>query len=165
MAADAAVTYLAVKTLHVVGGTVLLGTGLGIAFFSWFGYRQALRKDSIELLRGILTLTVVADTVFTASAAVLQPITGAALWRMTINDWGHPWLWLVVALYLGVGACWLPVVFLQIRLRRIASAADSIATLPSTFHKSFRIWFALGIPALVMMIALVVAMVFRYQWL
>lgn len=153
--------YLLVRLLHIIGAVVLLGTGIGIAFFAWFGYRLALRNDSIGLLRGVLSLTVIADAVFTATAAVVQPITGAALWHMTINDWTHPWFLLVIALYISVGACWLPVVALQIRLRDTARAASSVTELKNEFRRDFRRWFVLGVPAFVMMLALLVMMVFR----
>jgi uncharacterized membrane protein len=154
-------TYLLLRTLHILGAMVLFGTGIGIAFFAWFGYRRALRDDSIGLLRGVLALTVIADTVFTATAAVLQPITGFALWHMTLNDWTHPWFLLVMALYVGVGVCWLPVVILQIQLRNAANKAESIAALTPQFHQQFRRWFVLGVPAFVMMLGLLVLMVFR----
>ena len=63
-------TYLLLRLLHVIGAVVLLGTGMGIAFFAWFGYRQAMRDDNIGLLRGVLSLTVIADAVFTATAGI-----------------------------------------------------------------------------------------------
>ena len=154
-------TFLLLRLLHILGAAILLGTGLGIAFFAWFGYRLAVRQDDIGLLRGVLGLTVVADTVFTATAAIVQPITGIALWRMTVNDWSHPWFLSVLALYVGVGLCWLPVVKLQIRLRDAARTAASIAALDLGFHRSFKRWFMLGVPAFVLMLVLMALMVFR----
>ena len=117
--------------------------------------------NNIGLLRGVLRLTVIADSVFTATAAIIQPITGLALWHMTINDWTHQWLWSVIGLYVGVGVCWLPVVVLQIRLRDAAIASSSIVDLKPSFHRDFKRWFVLGVPAFVMMLGLMVAMVFR----
>jgi len=154
-------SYLLIKLLHIVGATVLFGTGLGIAFFMWFGSREALRQGHIELLRGVLRWTVIADTVFTASAAVLQPITGLALYRMEGLPWHNVWLWTVIALYLLVGTCWLPVVALQIRLRNAAVAASRISALPAQFHRDLRSWFALGWPAFGAMLGLLALMVFR----
>ena len=69
-------TWLLLKWLHLVGAAILFGTGLGIAFFAWFGYRRGMEQGDIGLIRGVLRLTVTADTVFTATAAVLQPVTG-----------------------------------------------------------------------------------------
>ena len=156
--------YLLLKTLHIIGAAVLFGTGIGIAFFAWFGYRRALRDGSIELLRGVLALTVIADAVFTATAAVIQPVTGAALWYLTVNDWSHPWIWVVTALYLGVGLCWLPVVVLQMKLSAAARDAATFGALGPVFHRHFKIWFALGVPAFIMMTALIFMMVFRGFW-
>ena len=84
-------SYLALKWLHLIGASVLFGTGLGIAFFAWFGYRKALAQGDLGLLQGVLSLTVTADTVFTAVAAVLQPITGLALFFMTGGTWSSRW--------------------------------------------------------------------------
>jgi len=147
-------TYLVIKWLHLLGAAVLFGTGLGIAFFAWFGSRRALREHDIGLMRGVLSLTVTADAVFTATAAVAQPITGFALWRMTGGAWTGSWLWTVLAVYTFVGCCWLPVVWLQIRLRDAARAAASVRELDASFHRCFAIWFALGWPAFIAVLAL-----------
>ena len=154
-------TFFTIKVLHLLGAAVLFGTGLGIAFFTWAGWLLARRVDSIDLLRGILSLTVIADAVFTAVAVVVQPITGAALWWLAGGDWAHRWFLTVSALYIFVGACWLPVVFIQIRLRDAAHRAPNIRALGIGFHRAFRLWFALGIPAFVAVIALFALMVLR----
>ena len=145
-------TYLVVLWLHLLGAALLFGTGLGIAFFAWCGYRQGLREGSIGLIRGVLRLTVVADTVFTATAAVVQPITGYLLWRMTGGQWPDPWLAWVLALYVFVGACWLPVFWLQLRMRDMAvQAAQGDGALPPLYARYARRWEALGYPAFVAM--------------
>jgi uncharacterized membrane protein len=141
------VTYLWIKWLHILGSAILFGTGLGIAFFAWFGYRRGMQEGNIGLVQGVLRLTVLADTVFTATAAVLQPITGFVLWRMTGGQWPDRWLAWVAALYVFVGACWLPVVGLQIRLRDAALRAQTVGHLDTRFHRRFQVWFALGWPA------------------
>lgn len=154
-------TYLAVKWLHLLGAAVLFGTGMGIAFFAWFGYRRAMREGNLGLLRGVLSLTVIADAVFTATASVLQPVTGAALWHLTGGRWTAPWIWTVLAVYVFVGACWLPVVWLQLRLRDDALAAVSIGQLPARFHRRFAVWFALGWPAFAGVLVLFALMLLR----
>jgi uncharacterized membrane protein len=154
-------SYFALKWLHLLGASVLFGTGMGIAFFAWFGYRRAMRQGSLGLLQGVLALTVTADLVFTAVAALVQPLTGVALWAMQGGAWDSRWLWWVFGLYAFVGACWLPVVVLQIRLRDAAVAASSTATLGSHFHALFRWWFALGVPAFVGVLILFALMVGR----
>jgi len=155
-------TYLLLKWLHLIGASVLLGTGTGIAFFAWFGYRQAVRLGDLGLLRGILRLTVTADFVFTASAVVVQPFTGLALWRLAGGGWDSHWLRAVLALYLGIGACWLPVVLLQLRLRDLALAAPSTGGLGARFHALFRRWFLLGLPAFAGVLALYALMLWRW---
>jgi uncharacterized membrane protein len=154
-------TYLVVLWLHLVGAAILFGTGLGIAFFAWFGYRHGLREGDIGLIRGVLRLTVVADTVFTAVAAAVQPVTGFFLWRMTGGTWPDPWLLWVLGLYVFVGACWLPVVALQVRLRNAAMRAQTVGQLDARFHRRFAVWFALGWPAFLGVMGLFVLMITR----
>jgi uncharacterized membrane protein len=158
-------TYLALKYLHLIGSAVLFGTGMGIAFFAWFGYRRAMRDDDLGLLRGVLSLTVMADAVFTATAAALQPVTGALLWWLGGGDWRSPWLKWVLGVYVFVGVCWLPVVWLQIRLRNAARDATSIRSLDPRFHGWFRIWFALGWPAFAGVLVLFALMLGRAWFL
>ena len=155
-------SYLAIKYLHILGSAVLFGTGLGIAFFAWFGYRRGMQEGDVGLIRGVLRLTVLADTVFTATAALLQPITGYFLWRMTGGGWPDRWLAWVLALYVFVGACWLPVVWIQIQLRNAAVKAETVGQLDARFHRRFSLWFALGIPAFLGVLALFALMLTRY---
>lgn len=154
-------TYLALKWLHLIGAALLFGTGLGIAFFAWFAYRRGMERADIGLIRGVLRLTVTADTVFTATAAVLQPVTGWFLWRMTGGTWPDAWLAWVLALYVFVGACWLPVVWLQIRLRDAAVRAQTVGQLDRRFHQGFRLWFVLGWPAFLGVLGLFALMITR----
>jgi uncharacterized membrane protein len=154
-------TYLTIRWLHLLGAAVLFGTGLGIAFFAWFGSRKALREKDIGLMRGVLSLTVTADAVFTATVAVAQPVTGFALWRMTGGTWSGTWLWTVLAVYVFVGACWLPVVWLQLRLRDAALAAPGVNDLDAVFHRRFAIWFTLGWPAFIGVLVLFGLMLVR----
>jgi uncharacterized membrane protein len=155
------VTFLVLKWLHLIGAALLFGTGLGIAFFAWFGYRRGLEQANIGLIRGVLRLTVTADALFTATAAVLQPITGYFLWRMTGGAWPDPWLAWVLGLYVFVGACWLPVVALQIQLRNAAMAARTVGELDDRFHRRFQVWFVLGWPAFLGVLGLFALMLVR----
>jgi len=146
--------YLLVKTLHVLSAAVLSGTGGGIAFFAWFGYRRALRVGQIDGLRTVLSLTVAADSWFTTPAVVIQLLTG--LWMMHVNGWSlrSPWALTVLAIYTAIGLCWLPVVVLQWRMNRQAQRAVDVAALGPGFHRRFRCWFALGVPAFAGVLAL-----------
>jgi uncharacterized membrane protein len=136
--------YTLVKVAHVIGATVLLGTGAGIAFFMLMAHRT---RDP-ALIAHTAGIVVLADTVFTATAVVAQPITGAALAHIV----GYPilsgWIGLSLILYVVTGLCWLPVVWIQLKLRDLARAAarDGVP-LPARYFQLFRVWFVLGFPA------------------
>jgi uncharacterized membrane protein len=135
---------LLLRWLHVVGAAVLLGTGAGIAFFMI----AAVRTGDARLIAGVARIVVAADLVFTASAAVVQPLTGLALAQATGWALTEGWIVLSLVLYVFTGLCWLPVVWIQIRLRRMAQhAASSGGTLPKEFFRLYRIWLVLGWPA------------------
>jgi uncharacterized membrane protein len=137
-------TYLVLKYLHVIGAAVLLGTGAGIAFFMLLGHLAA--KPII--VAAIARIVVIADFIFTATAVVAQPATGVALaWHMGWSLW-EGWLALSIFLYLVTGAFWLPVVWMQMRMRDLAAeAAATDQPLPPAYHKLFWWWFAFGFPA------------------
>ena len=149
------------KIAHILGATILFGTGLGIAFFCWFGYRAALRSGEIAILRALLRLTVIADACVTAPAVLIQLVSGAAL--VHLMDWSltSPWALSVYALFVFVGICWIPVLFIQVRLQREANATRSIAALSAGFHKSFRTWLMLGVPAFLALAVMVYLMVVK----
>ena len=136
---------------HVVGATVLLGTGAGIAFFMVISHQS---RDP-RLIAHVAGIVVLADTVFTATAAALQPMTGYFLARQQGWPLTEGWVALSLLLYLIVGAFWIPVVFLQIRLRRLAAQArDRNEPLSPAYHRLYRRWFAFGFPALAAVLAI-----------
>lgn len=139
------------RWLHVIGATVLLGTGAGIAFFMMMAHRT---RDP-AVIAHVAGTVVLADSVFTATAVVLQPITGALLAREVGWSLTEPWILLSLGLYLLTGAFWLPVVVIQIRLRDLARAAASGGqALPARYRRLFRIWFACGFPAFAAVLAI-----------
>jgi uncharacterized membrane protein len=142
------------KTAHILSAAVLFGTGIGIAFFCWFGYRGALRSGDIGALRATMRLTVVADAWLTAPAVVFQAVSGVVL--MTLLGWPllSAWSVAVWTLFVFIGTCWLPVVWIQVQQWREARDAASVAALSEVFHRRFRIWFALGVAAFAGIIAL-----------
>lgn len=142
------------KTAHVVSGAVIFGTGLGIAFYCWFGYRGALRSRDIGALRSVLRLTVAADAWLTAVAVAFQAASGLRLMSGLGWPFDSAWSIAVWSLYAFAGACWIPVVFIQVRLARTAQDVPSIEWLPRSFHRWFRLWFALGVPAFLAVIAI-----------
>ncbi len=137
------IIYFAVKYLHVLGAIVLLGTGSGIAFFMLMAHRTG---DAGHVFRTARTV-VVADFIFTATAVVAQPLTGFALAQMLGLPLTQRWLWVSLALYVVAGLFWLPVVWMQMRMRDLAGQAMRMNTpLPSDYHRLFRLWFAFGFP-------------------
>ena len=137
---------------HVIGACVLLGTGAGIAFFMVASHQS---RDP-ALVAHVAGIVILADTVFTATAAVLQPITGYFLARQAGWPLTEGWVALSLILYVGVGAFWLPVVFMQIRMRNLAAAArDAGQPLPATYDRLYRWWFAFGFPAFAAVLGIV----------
>ncbi|WP_417679009.1 DUF2269 family protein [Roseibium sp.] len=144
--------YELLRFAHVIGACVLLGTGAGIAFFMVISNRS----QDPALIAHTAGIVVLADTVFTATAAIFQPVTGVLLANIT----GYPvlegWVAVSLGLYVFVGAFWLPVVWIQIRLRRLAaSARDAGTALPPAYHRLYRIWFACGFPAFIAVLAII----------
>ena len=144
--------YLALKFLHVIGAAVLFGTGLGIAFFLF----RAQREEAPAVIAATLRTVVVADYVFTATAAIAQPVTGLLLVHYGGYAWGQTWIVASLALYGLVGVCWLPVVVLQIKMRDLAEQAVAVqaTALPPHYHRLARIWFWLGWPAFLSVLAM-----------
>lgn len=138
--------------LHIIGACVLLGTGAGIAFFMVI---SNLSKDA-RLIAHTAGIVVIADTAFTSTAAIIQPITGALLaWNVGWSLW-EPWILISLGLYVFVGLFWLPVVWMQIRLRDLAIAARDAGTpLPTAYHRLYRWWFACGFPAFAAVLGIV----------
>lgn len=158
MIADLSDPAMLLRLAHIIGATVLMGTGAGIAFFMVMAQRS---KDP-RLIAHVAGIVVLADTVFTATAAIAQPITGVLLaqelgWSLT-----EPWLLTGIGLYLFVGMFWLPVVWIQIRLRDLARlAAREGQPLPGQYHRLYRIWFAFGWPAFAAMLGIFWVMIAR----
>jgi len=147
--------------LHLIGATVLLGTGAGIAFFMVISNRT----QDPALIANVAGIVVLADTLFTATAAVLQPITGYFLARSAGWPLLEGWVALSLGLYGVVGAFWLPVVWIQIRLRDLARAArDAGDPLPARYRRLYRIWFACGFPAFAAVLAIVWLMLTKPVW-
>jgi uncharacterized membrane protein len=138
--------YLWLKWAHIVSSTVLFGMGAGIAFF----FLRAQRTGDVRVIAAVGREVVIADAIFTASAVILQPLTGFAMAMLA----GYPlfvgWLRWSIVLYVLIGACWLPVVGLQIRMRNLAiRAAEEGTSLPAAYFRCYRWWFALGWPGFI----------------
>lgn len=149
---------LVFRWLHVIGAAVLLGTGAGIAFFMLMAHRT---RDA-RLISHTAGVVVIADIVFTATAVVLQPLTGLVLAHLAGWQLTEGWIVVSLLLYGVTGAFWLPVVWMQTQMRDLARAAATSGTdLPPRYHKLFRLWFAFGFPAFFAVLAIVWLMVAR----
>lgn len=142
-------TYLTLKWLHVLSSTLLFGTGLGSAFYMYCASRTA----DPRVIAIVTRYVVLADWLFTATSVVFQPLSG--FWMASLA--GIPltarWMGASLALYLLAGACWLPVVWMQMRMRDMAVAArDAGMPLPPRYWVYLRRWVALGIPAFVALV-------------
>jgi uncharacterized membrane protein len=135
--------YFALKFIHVLGAIVILGTGAGIAFFMLMAHAS---RD-VAFLARTARVVVIADAIFTATAVILQPISGYFLAGASGYALTEGWLLVSLMLYVAAGIFWLPVVWLQIRMRDLAEAAVRVeGALPDQYFRYFRIWFLFGIP-------------------
>lgn len=150
--------YLWLKVIHILSATVLFGTGLGTAFQMWMAHLSGDPRSIATVARNV----VVADFAFTTPAVVIQPATGILLIWLSGADPFSSWLVAVYVLYAIAGACWIPVVWLQIRVRDIAQdACVAGSALPLTYQRYMWLWFALGCPAFAAVIAIFWLMVIK----
>lgn len=153
--------YFLAKYLHVLGAIVILGTGIGIAFFMLMAHRTG---DAAFIARTATTV-VIADMLFTASAVILQPITGLALMTLSSTSLAEQWLVTSLALYVVAGMFWIPVIFMQIEMRDLARrAATDASPLPPRYFTLFRRWFLFGIPGFGSVMAILWLMIAKPQF-
>lgn len=147
---------LIVKWIHIVSSTLLFGTGIGTAYY----FARAVMTKDARLVASVGRMVVQADWMFTATSGIVQAITGIHLAVHLGYDFGQFWIRTAIALYIVALLCWLPVVWLQIKLTRLArEAATAGRTLPDQFWRLYRIWFALGWPAFLALLAVFCLMV------
>lgn len=145
-----------VKYLHVLSSTLLFGTGIGTAFYLFF---VSWTRDA-RVVAPVARLVVAADWIFTATTIVFQPLSGFYLAHRMGLHWTTPWIFWSTVLFVIAALCWLPVVWLQIRMRDLARRAEAEGTpLPPEFRRCFVAWFVLGIPALFAFLAIFFLMV------
>ena len=136
--------YVTLKWLHVLSSTLLFGFGLGSAFYMFFASRT---RDPATIAH-VVGKVVVADAIFTTSTIVFQPLSGWRMAHLAGLPLSTPWILWSIGLYLLAGACWLPVVWMQVRMRRMAErAVRDRAPMPEAYDRWLRVWVALGVPA------------------
>ncbi len=152
-------TYTTLKTFHILSMVLLFGTGLGSAYYKW----MADRSGNLAHIAVTNRHVVLADWVFTTPTVIFQPLSG--LWMAHLVDlpWTTPWIAASLALYCFAGACWLPVVWLQIRMQKSADRAlSSGVALTASYWRMARWWFWLGVPAFSSMVVVVALMVVKH---
>ena len=151
-------TYTALKTIHILSMVLLFGTGLGSAFYKW----MADRSGNVSHIAITNRHVVLADWIFTTPTVIIQPLSGLWMVYLLGVPLTAPWIAASLLLFVVAGICWLPVVWLQIRMQKIATNADAHGTpLPDLYWRMTRWWFWLGVPAFTSMVVVVVLMVLK----
>jgi uncharacterized membrane protein len=140
--------YQVAKWLHILSSTLLFGTGIGSAYYMLLTSLVSRRSGDARPVAVVVRHVVLADWLFTTTTIVFQPLSGYYMMRLAGLPLDTPWILGSFALYLLAGACWLPVVWMQIRMRDMAEAAvQREEPLPPLYWTYLRRWVALGIPA------------------
>lgn len=148
--------YLVVKWLHILSSTLLFGTGLGSAFYMFF---TSLTRDA-RVVATVVRYVVIADYAFTTPTIIIQPVTGLYLIHLAGFPLSSTWIAVSIGLYFLAGAAWLPVVWMQIKMRDMAAAAAASNTqLPERYWKFLKWWVALGIVAFMSLVVVFYLMV------
>jgi uncharacterized membrane protein len=149
--------YLLLKMIHILSAVVLTGTGAGIAFFMF----MASRTSNVAAIAITARHVVLADWLFTAPAVIVQLVTGILLMLRLGYSFTSTWFLWVVALFIFIGACWIPVVFIQYRLKSLADVSLNTGVIEPKFRTLMRLWTALGIPAFISILIVFWLMVFK----
>lgn len=150
--------YLLIKYVHIISMVLLFGTGLGSAFYKW----MADRSGNVAHIAVTNKHVVWADGWFTTPTMIVQPLSGFLMLHLSGVAWSTPWVTASLILYTLAGLCWLPVVWLQIRMREISlQAASSHIALANDYYRYARYWLYLGIPAFAAMLLIVLLMVLK----
>ena len=150
--------YFTVKTLHILSATLMVGTGFGTAFYLFWANRSGSVAAQAVVARWVCR----ADWWFTTPAVIFQPLSG--LWLAQHMGWPltATWIWLTLVLYALAGACWLPVVWLQLKMAKLAQAAHQTGSdMPTAYWRYARRWELLGYPAFCATVVIYFLMVFK----
>ena len=150
--------YPLLRLIHIVSSTLLFGTGLGSAYYMW----QAHRTGDADVIAPVARNVVLADWIFTTPAVILQPLTGIWMMRLLGYDFSLGWLRYSLILFVVAGLCWLPVVWIQFKVRNLAAhAVNDGKVLSPQYHQLMRYWFTLGWPAFLSVLMIFYLMVFK----
>ncbi len=149
--------YPTVKFIHIISATLLFGTGLGSAFYMFMAYQSG----NTKVMAATNRFVVIADFIFTTPTVIIQLVTGLYLLHYLGLEWTSPWSLSVLGLYAFVGACWLPVVWLQIWLRNRAQELDHP---DAQYRYRMKIWLILGLLAFPAVVLLYIFMIYKPFW-
>ena len=150
--------YFSLKLIHILSSTLLFGTGLGSAFYFWRAHQSTDLKIRYFAARNV----VIADWLFTTPAVIIQPVTGFLLLYFLHMPLNTTWVVISLVLYVFVGCCWLPVVWLQIKMRdQLAEALRAQTQLSKKYMTYYKTWLLLGWPAFISVIAIFYLMIFK----
>lgn len=149
--------YLLLKMIHILSAMVLTGTGVGIAFFMF----MASRTKNVFAIAITARHVVLADWIFTAPAVIVQFVTGVMLMLILGYGFDSIWFFSVMSLFVFIGLCWLPVVYIQYKLKRLAETSMTTGVIDPKFKMLMKVWICLGIPAFLSILLIFWLMVFK----
>jgi len=149
--------YLLLKLIHILSAVVVAGTGTGIAFFMF----MANRSNNAQAIAVTAKHVVLADWLFTTPAVVTQFVTGVLLMNTLGWSYSSPWFLTVLSLFIFIGGCWLPVIYIQYRLKALAETAAAEGQITPEFKRLMKWWTVLGIPAFLSILVIFWLMVFK----
>ena len=120
----------------------------------------ASRTRDARVVAAVVRYVVIADFVFTTPTVILQPLSGLYLMKLAGMPLSTPWIAWSLLLFAVAGAAWLPVVWMQVRMRDMAAeAARAGGELPLPYWRYLRAWVALGLVAFTALVAVFYLMV------
>lgn len=152
--------YFWLKLIHILSATIILGTGIGSVFY----LHRAHKTANSQIIAFAAKNVVIADWIFTTPAIIIQFLTGVGLMHVLTYPWTIDWIMIALGLFILVGACWLPVVWLQIQIRDMAeSALKTGANIYQNplYIRYMKLWYLLGWPAFIAVIIIFYMMVFK----
>ena len=150
-------TFLILKWVHILSAVVMLGAGVGSAFYVW----RANREGNLHAIRFVLKNVILADWLFTVPPIALLPVTGVWMMRLQGHAFSDLWIWLSLVLFVIAGLCWLPAAVLQYKMKALAECALDKDRLPASYWQYERLWRILGIAAFPAVIVIFTLMIFK----
>jgi uncharacterized membrane protein len=148
---------LILKWVHILSAVLLLGTGLGSAFYVW----RANRAGNLGAIRFVLKNVILGDWLFTVPPIALLPVTGVWMLRLKGYAFSELWIWLSLVLFGIAGLCWVPAAVLQYKMKALAEQAPDKEALPATYWRYERLWGGLGVAAFPAVLVIFSLMIFK----